>query len=93
LDVTVFFSNEGQEPPHIHIQASGGEAKFWLNPVGLASNYGFSGRELNEIGDLVTEHQTELMTGLLRFHAISASQRQLSWMTPMRLDFPPTSSV
>lgn len=56
-----FFSNEGQEPPHIHVQAGGDEAKFWLNPVGLASNYGFSGRELNEIEDLVTEHQTELL--------------------------------
>ena len=32
----VFFSNEGQEPPHIHIKAGGDEAKFWLNgPLGI----------------------------------------------------------
>ena len=28
-----FFSNEGQEPPHIHASASGNEAKFWLDPI------------------------------------------------------------
>src|SRR5262245_37627615 len=41
-----FFSNEGREPPHIHVRAGGDEAKFWLDPVALASNYGFNGREL-----------------------------------------------
>jgi hypothetical protein len=25
-----FFSNEGEEPPHIHIEAQGNVAKFWL---------------------------------------------------------------
>lgn len=31
-----FFSNERQEPPHIHVKAAENEAKFWLDPVGLA---------------------------------------------------------
>lgn len=39
------FSNEGQEPPHIPVKAGSNEAKFWLNPVTLASNYGFNHRE------------------------------------------------
>jgi hypothetical protein len=56
-----FFSNEGNEPPHIHVQASGDEAKFWLNPVGLASNYGFVSRELIEIERHVAEHRTEFL--------------------------------
>ena len=44
-----FFSNEGVEPPHIHIDKDGNSAKFWLAPVSLAKNYGFSDNELNEL--------------------------------------------
>jgi hypothetical protein len=56
-----FYSNEGQEPPHIHIRATGNEAKFWLTPVALAFNHGYRGHELNEIERLVREHQDELL--------------------------------
>jgi hypothetical protein len=56
-----FFSNEGEEPPHIHIQAAGKEAKFWLFPVELEENFGFNGRELNQIERLVDEHLDELL--------------------------------
>ncbi|WP_439481025.1 DUF4160 domain-containing protein [Cyclobacterium plantarum] len=28
-----FFSNEGNEPPHIHVESGEGHAKFWLEPV------------------------------------------------------------
>jgi hypothetical protein len=56
-----FFSNEGQEPPHIHVKAGSDQAKFWLYPVELASNYGFRAHELNEIGRIVEQHHTELM--------------------------------
>jgi hypothetical protein len=48
-----FFSNEGNEPPHIHVKASGDEAKFWLDPVQLAANYGFNTREINAIERIV----------------------------------------
>ena len=51
-----FYSNEGREPPHIHVKASGDEAKFWLDPVALASNHGFNGRELGEIEQLIEQH-------------------------------------
>lgn len=56
-----FFSNEGQEPPHIHVQVAGDQAKFWLNPILLAANYGFAARELNEIERIIADHQTELL--------------------------------
>jgi hypothetical protein len=56
-----FFSNEGQEPPHIHIKAGGDQAKFWLEPVALASNYGFRAHELNEIEQIIREHQIEFI--------------------------------
>ena len=54
-----FYSNEGNEPPHIHVEAGDHQAKFWLNPVTLASNYGFRARELNEIEALVRDHEQQ----------------------------------
>lgn len=51
-----FFSNEGSEPPHIHISGSGGEAKFWLEPLRLAYNYGYAGHELRRIERLVADN-------------------------------------
>jgi len=36
-----FFSNEREEPAHIHVKAAEDEAKFWLDPMELAANYGF----------------------------------------------------
>ncbi len=52
-----FYSNEGSEPHHIHVEAGDNEAKFWLLPVGLAANHGFRARELNEIEQLAAQHQ------------------------------------
>ena len=57
----LFFSNENNEPPHIHVKAESDQAKFWLDPVRLAFNYGFKAHELNEIERLVREHQAELL--------------------------------
>jgi hypothetical protein len=56
-----FFSNENNEPPHIHVKAEGDQAKFWLKPIELASNYGFKGYELNEIEKIIIEHSKDLM--------------------------------
>ena len=56
-----FFSNEGREPPHIHVKADGNQAKFWLNPVALASNYGFKAHELNGIERITHEHEDEFL--------------------------------
>ena len=52
-----FFSLEGSEPPHIHVEKAEGYAKFWLSPVVLARSRGFRGRALAEITRLVKEHQ------------------------------------
>jgi hypothetical protein len=56
-----FFSNEGNEPPHIHVKAGSDEAKYWLDPVALVANYGFNGRELSEIERLINEHKEKLL--------------------------------
>ncbi len=56
-----FFSNEGEEPPHIHVKAGEDQAKFWLEPIQLASNYGFKGHELSEIARIVQKHREEFL--------------------------------
>ncbi|MCO6457330.1 MAG: DUF4160 domain-containing protein [Pirellulaceae bacterium] len=39
---------------------TGDEAKYWLDPVQLAANYGFNVRELTEIEWLVEQHRDQL---------------------------------
>ncbi len=57
-----FFSNEGNEPPHIHIEKADAVAKFWLGPVRLASSAGFSARDLNKLAALVAEYEPLFLT-------------------------------
>jgi len=52
-----FFSNEGDEPPHIHIETADNYAKFWLEPVMLARSVGYNASELNQLRKLVEEHR------------------------------------
>ena len=56
-----FYSSEGSEPPHIHVEQDDNVAKFWLDTVELASSYGFSAKEINSIRKLVAEHQATLL--------------------------------
>ena len=56
-----FYSNEGHEAPHIHVKAGGDEVKFWLDPIAVATNHGFNGRELSEIERLVEQHRLGLL--------------------------------
>ena len=51
-----FFSLEGHEPPHIHVESAESFAKFWLGPVALAKSRGFRSGELSEIQRLIEEN-------------------------------------
>lgn len=55
-----FFSSDRTEPIHIHVKRDHKLAKFWLEPVRIAYNYGFSETELNRVADIVRKHETEL---------------------------------
>ncbi len=48
-----FFSNEGLEPPHIHVDAAEKSAKYWLTPIELQMNKGFRSGERKEIEQLI----------------------------------------
>ena len=52
-----FFSNEGFEPVHIHIEKGEKYAKFWLYPLSVAYNDGFNSSELNKIEKVVMRHK------------------------------------
>jgi hypothetical protein len=56
-----FYSNEGNEPPHIHIQKAENYAKFWLQPVQLAESIGYSSKELRYVQDIIIEHSKLLL--------------------------------
>jgi hypothetical protein len=52
-----FYSLEGSEPRHIHVEHGNKVAKFWLQPVSLAESQGFRSHELNRLRALVIEHR------------------------------------
>jgi Domain of unknown function (DUF4160) len=56
-----FFSNEGHEPPHVHIDKAGRSCKFWLTPVRLSQNRGYADHEMKEIHAKVAECEQEFV--------------------------------
>ena len=56
-----FYSDEGNEPPHIHVATPEGECKFWLQPVRLARNKGLPPLTIRRIEKLVFENQLLFM--------------------------------
>lgn len=56
-----FYSHDLREPPHVHVDREDFSAKFWLDPVALSGNLGFSASELRKIERMVTEHQRQLI--------------------------------
>jgi Domain of unknown function (DUF4160) len=55
-----FFSSDRGEPIHVHVKRDRRLAKFWLAPVRIAYNYGFSQAELKRIADIARKHEAEL---------------------------------
>jgi hypothetical protein len=58
----------GRLPPHIHVERDDLEAKFWLDPLQLARNYGFAPHEINQITLLVFENQALLLNKYNEYH-------------------------
>ena len=56
-----FFSLEGNEPPHVHVERGDDVAKYWLAPLQLAESHGFRSSELNRLRGLVMEHRTTFL--------------------------------
>ena len=54
-----FYSNENDEPPHVHVQRERKLAKFWLGTVSLAESKRFAARELREIERIVVSRNVQ----------------------------------
>ncbi len=52
-----FFSREGTEPHHIHVEQAERYAKFWLTPLLLAEPQGFRSAELRELHKIIEQHR------------------------------------
>jgi len=51
-----FYSFDCGEPKHVHVSRERMTCKFWLEPVVLSSNKGFSAKELNRIRKLIIDN-------------------------------------
>ena len=56
-----FYSRENDEPPHIHVEHGDKLAKYWLDPVELASSKRFRAHELGEVRNLVLRYRTTFL--------------------------------
>ena len=58
----VFFTSfDCAEPPHVHVERESRTCKFWLEPLSLARNHGFSARELIIIRRLVSDNRAAIL--------------------------------
>jgi hypothetical protein len=58
-----FYSFDCNEPRHVHVQRERRVCKFWLDPVSLCRNDGFSPKELGLIRQLILSNVTRIMEG------------------------------
>lgn len=63
-----FYSDELNEPEHIHVSTPDGECKFWLDPIVLARNRGVPPHELRRIEKLVFDHKDFLKENYHEYH-------------------------
>jgi len=63
-----FYSDERNEPPHIHVATPDGECKFWLEPIRLARNNGVAPHVVRVIEKLVYENYDLLKEKYYEFH-------------------------
>jgi hypothetical protein len=56
-----FYEADLDEPPHVHVAKQSKEAKYWLEPVGLARSRGFREHELDEVQRILAEYRGEIL--------------------------------
>jgi hypothetical protein len=55
-----FYSFDCNEPEHVHVQRERMLCKFWLKPLALSRNHGFSAKELNTIRRRIDENLVKI---------------------------------
>jgi hypothetical protein len=51
-----FYSEEGTEPPHVHVEAAERRAKYWIETILHHKSDGFRSGELKEIEAIIAEN-------------------------------------
>lgn len=52
-----FYSEEGSEPIHVHVNYGGAVAKFWIQPeIQLSSNIGLKSQDIKKAKNLIAEN-------------------------------------
>ncbi len=57
-----FFSLEGTEPPHVHVESAEKYAKFWLNPIALVESRRMNSAELTKVRKIIENRQNEIIS-------------------------------
>ena len=56
-----FYSFDCNEPKHVHVRRDKSTCKFWLEPVALSKNNGFTAKELNRIRQLILANLNRIL--------------------------------
>jgi len=56
-----FYSDDRDEPIHVHIERDDKIAKFWLEPIRLNSSGGFSRVDLSRIHKIIEENRDKIL--------------------------------
>ena len=64
-----FFSGDWNEPPHVHIDGKGTQAKVWLRDLEIAKRGGFSEPDIRRMMRIVEEHQGQFLEAWHDFFA------------------------
>ena len=52
-----FYSNEGNEPPHVHVEKGEGDGKYWIDPVEESYMRNFKKQEKKQVNQIVHQEQ------------------------------------
>lgn len=69
-----FYSRETNEPPHVHVEKGGGEAKFWLQPVSLDWSARLKPRELSRAEDIVVRNRERFLKAWYAYFSKATKQ-------------------
>ena len=62
-----FYASDRDEQPHVHVERDDRTAKFWLSPLRIARNNGFSRAEIRRVENLVSDNVEALRTAWHEF--------------------------
>lgn len=56
-----FYTGDGDEPIHVHIERDDKVAKFWIDPVRLQRSGGFNRNEIGRIHKMIQENSKKIV--------------------------------